>query len=263
MTEPPPPDNDATGAFEPGSVVVAIPTYNERDNIDYIVDAVRRRAPGADILIVDDNSPDGTGQRADEHAEDDKHVNVLHRSEKSGLGAAYLAAFRWAKDHHYDVVVQMDADGSHNPKDIPRLLSALDGSDVAIGSRYVPGGRIVNWPKRREALSRGASGYTRFMLSLPLRDVTAGYRAHKLPALAKMDLGSVTSVGYCFQIDLSRRAHKAGLIVTEVPITFTERRLGASKMSGSIALEALRNVTRWGIIHRRQQLLTRLKKMKE
>ncbi|QSB06768.1 polyprenol monophosphomannose synthase [Natronoglycomyces albus] len=260
MTDTPPPEESGAEAYNPGKVLVAIPTYNERDNITDIVAAVREHAPAADILVVDDNSPDGTGAIAEDLSSTSKAVHVLHRAKKAGLGAAYLAAFAWAREQHYDVVVEMDADGSHDAADLPRLLAALDGCEVVIGSRYIPGGRIVNWPKRRELLSRGASLYTRFMLSLPIRDVTAGFRAYKIPSLHRLDLTSVTSVGYCFQIDLTRRAVAAGQIVTEVPIVFTERRLGASKMSGTIAVEALRNVTRWGLTHRLHQLRRLIKK---
>lgn len=246
---------DRTGPPETGPALVAVPTYNECDNLEHTVAAARRSCPEADVLVVDDDSPDGTGDLADALAADDGGVHVLHRPEKRGLGAAYLAAFEWAARRGYRTVVEMDADGSHDPADLPRLLRAVDeGADLAIGSRYVPGGEVRNWPFHRLALSRGAGMYTRFMLGLDVQDVTAGYRAYRLEALGKLDLDTVTSVGYCFQIDLTWRAVKAGLTITEVPITFTERRAGASKMNRSITVEALRNVTRWGVAHRSRQL---------
>ncbi|MCH7231527.1 polyprenol monophosphomannose synthase [Glycomyces sp. L485] len=238
----------------PGPALVVIPTYNERDNLEHVVAATRRSCPAADVLVVDDSSPDGTGDIADALAADDDQVHVLHRTEKRGLGAAYIAAFAWAGRHGYGAVVEMDADGSHDPTDLPRLLDALGGAELAIGSRYIRGGKVRNWPLHRLALSRGAGMYTRLMLGLDVRDVTAGYRAYRLDALHKLQLDTVTSVGYCFQIDLTWRAVMAGFAITEVPITFTERRAGASKMNRSITVEALRNVTRWGIAHRLRQL---------
>ncbi len=245
---------DRPGPSDTGPALVAIPTYNERDNLERTVEATRRSCPDVDILVVDDNSPDGTGELADALAADDDRLRVLHRPEKQGLGAAYLAAFDWADRHGYRTVVEMDADGSHDPADLPRLLDALTDADLAIGSRYIPGGKVRNWPLHRLALSRGAGVYTRLMLGLSVRDVTAGYRAYRLAALGKLELDTVTSVGYCFQIDLTWRAVKAGLTITEVPITFTERRAGASKMNRSITVEALRNVTSWGLAHRSRQL---------
>jgi dolichol-phosphate mannosyltransferase len=248
------PDRHDTGRGT-GPAIVAIPTYNERDNLETTVAAALAGCPEIDILIVDDSSPDGTGDIADALADEHPRVHVLHRAEKQGLGAAYLAAFAWAASHGYATVVEMDADGSHNPADLPRLLDALDeGADVSIGSRYVPGGSVQNWPLHRLALSRGAGVYTRAMLGLRVQDVTAGYRAYRLDGLQKLELDTVNSVGYCFQIDLTWRAVRAGFQITEVPIVFTERRAGASKMSGSITVEALWNVTRWGIVHRARQL---------
>nr|WP_231492404.1 polyprenol monophosphomannose synthase [Glycomyces sp. NRRL B-16210] len=234
---------------------MAIPTYNERDNIEDTVAAALRGCEHIDLLIVDDTSPDGTGDLADALAEAHDRVHVLHRPEKQGLGAAYLAAFAWAAERGYRTVVEMDADGSHDPADLPRLIEALeDGADLAIGSRYIPGGSVRNWPLHRLALSRGAGTYTRALLGLGVQDVTAGYRAYRLDALQKLQLDTVNSVGYCFQIDLTWRAVKAGLDIREVPIVFTERRAGASKMNGAITVEALRNVTRWGVSHRLRQL---------
>lgn len=239
----------------PAPAIVAVPTYNERDNIEQTVAAALAGCDHIDVLIVDDSSPDGTGDLADALAQDHPRVHVLHRPQKQGLGAAYLAAFAWAAEHGYGTVVEMDADGSHDPADLPRLLDALDqGADLAIGSRYIPGGAVRNWPLHRLALSRGAGVYTRAMLGLRIRDVTAGYRAYRLDALHKLQLDTVDSVGYCFQIDLTWRAAKAGLDIREVPIVFTERRAGASKMNGAITVEALRNLTRWGVAHRLRQL---------
>ncbi|GAB3658489.1 polyprenol monophosphomannose synthase [Glycomyces tarimensis] len=245
---------ERTETSDPGPALVAIPTYNERDNLEHTVAAARRACRAADLLIVDDNSPDGTGRIADALAADDDQIHVLHRAEKQGLGAAYVAAFAWAGEHGYRTVVEMDADGSHDPADLPRLLDALGEAHLAIGSRYVPGGKVRNWPFHRLLLSRGAGVYTRLMLGLDVQDVTAGYRAYRLDALNKLELDTVTSLGYCFQIDLTWRAVRAGLAIAEVPITFTERRAGASKMNRSITVEALRNVTRWGIAHRARQL---------
>ena len=248
------PDRHTTGS-QTGPAIVAIPTYNERDNLETTVAAALAGTDRIDILVVDDSSPDGTGDIADALAEAHQRVHVLHRPEKQGLGAAYLAAFAWAGEHGYRTVVEMDADGSHDPADLPRLLDALDeGADVAIGSRYIPGGAVRNWALHRLALSRGAGIFTRAMLGLRVKDVTAGYRAYRLDALHKLQLDTVNSVGYCFQIDLTWRAVKAGFDIREIPIVFTERRAGASKMNGAITVEALWNVTRWGLAHRARQL---------
>ena len=233
-----------------GRVAVVIPTYNERDNIRPITARVRSAVPGADLLIVDDNSPDGTGKIADELAAADKHIHVLHRPAKAGLGAAYIAGFEAALDQGYDTVVEMDADGSHQPEDLPKLLAALAGADIVLGSRWIPGGKTLNWPKSRELLSRAGNAYARIMLRIPLRDITGGYRAYRASALWKIGLEDVESVGYSFQIDLVRRAVQAGLALAEVPIMFVERTQGTSKMSKAIVREALSRVTRWGITMR-------------
>lgn len=230
-----------------GLALVIIPTYNEAENIQSIVGRVRVAVPEAHVLIADDNSPDGTGKIADELVADDDHVHVLHRKGKEGLGAAYLAGFQWGLDNGYGVVVEMDADGSHQPEELPRLLTALKGADLVLGSRWVPGGRIVNWPKYREMISRGGSTYSRLMLDVPIRDVTGGYRAFRRETLEGIGLGEVASQGYCFQVDLARRAIKAGYHVVEVPITFVEREHGDSKMSQDIVSEALWRVTAWGV----------------
>jgi dolichol-phosphate mannosyltransferase len=229
------------------SLLVVIPTYNERDNLPRIVRRAHAAVPGAHVLVVDDASPDGTGELADQLAAGDARIRVLHRDGKNGLGAAYLAGFGWALGHGYRTVVQMDADGSHPPESLPAMLDELADADLVIGSRYVPGGTVVNWPKRREWLSRGGNLYSRLALRVPIRDITAGYRVFRHDVLAELDLDDVDSQGYCFQIDMAWRTVQAGFRVSEVPITFTEREHGYSKMSGFIVREALWRVTRWGL----------------
>jgi dolichol-phosphate mannosyltransferase len=229
-----------------GRVLVIIPTYNEAENIRHIVDRVRYAVPEAEVLVADDNSPDGTGDIADELAAADSKISVLHRPGKQGLGAAYMAGFAWGKEHGFDAVVEMDADGSHAPEELPRLLDALADADVVIGSRYVPDGKVLNWPVHRLLLSRGGNLYTRLALRMPIRDATGGYRAYRMTALDKMDVDTVSSQGYCFQVDLAWRAYRNGFRVVEVPITFAERERGMSKMSSSIVREALWRVTVWG-----------------
>jgi dolichol-phosphate mannosyltransferase len=241
-----------------GRVLVIIPTYNERDSLPTAVGKVRTAAPEVDVLVADDNSPDGTGDVAAALAADDPHVQVLHREAKQGLGAAYLAGFRWGLGRGYDVLVEMDADGSHPADRLPALLAALAEADVAIGSRWVPGGQVENWPRSRELLSRGGNTYTRVMLGMPVRDATAGFRAYRRSALEAIDLSTVSSQGYCFQVDLTRRAVAAGLTVAEVPITFVEREVGDSKMSRSIVAEALWRVTVWGVTDRTRRLARRV-----
>ncbi|WP_030277976.1 polyprenol monophosphomannose synthase [Streptomyces sp. NRRL B-24484] len=233
-----------------GGVLVIIPTYNEAENIERIVSRVRTAVPEVHVLVADDNSPDGTGDLADKLAAEDDHVRVLHRKGKEGLGAAYLAGFRWGIDQGYAVLVEMDADGSHQPEELPRLLTALRGADLVLGSRWVPGGKVVNWPKSRLLLSRGGSTYSRLMLDVPIRDVTGGYRAFRKETLLGLGMDQVASAGYCFQVDLAWRTVKAGFKVAEVPITFVEREHGASKMSRNIVVEALWRVTTWGITSR-------------
>jgi dolichol-phosphate mannosyltransferase len=233
-----------------GHVAVVIPTYNELANLEDIVTRVRAAVPAADILVVDDNSPDGTGELADKLAADDDHIRVLHRAGKGGLGAAYVAGFGWALERGYGTLVEMDADGSHDPADLPRLLAALADADLVVGSRWVPGGVVVNWPKSREILSRGGNTYTRLMLGIRVHDATGGYRAYRAGTLRVIDLPQVQSQGYCFQIDLTLRTARAGLEIREVPITFTERTRGASKMSRAIVAEALWRVTQWGLRQR-------------
>jgi dolichol-phosphate mannosyltransferase len=234
--------------------VVLIPTYNERENVSLIVSRLRAAVPEADVVILDDNSPDGTGDVADHLAAGDSQVQVLHRTSKEGLGAAYLAGFAWALERGYDVLVEMDADGSHKPEQLPTLLGALADADVALGSRWVPGGSVVNWPMHRKALSRGGNVYVRVLLGMPIGDATGGFRAYRSSALATMGLHDVASLGYCFQVDLAWRAIRAGLRVVEVPITFVEREIGDSKMSNDIVVESLRNITTWGARYRLSQV---------
>jgi len=241
-------------------ILVIIPTYNEPVNTPFNTPAVHENAPHVDILIADDNSPDGTGAIADDLAAADSHIKVLHRTKKAGLGAAYLAGFEWARENGYNVVVEMDADGSHRPQDLPKLLAKLPEADVVLGSRWTKGGRVVNWPKSREILSRGGNLYTRLWLGIPIADATGGFRVYRVSALDKMGLTDVESQGYCFQVDLSWRAAQAGLRIVEVPIVFVEREFGESKMSQDIVAEALKRVTVWGFEKRRNDLKRLLKK---
>ncbi len=229
--------------------LVIIPTYNERDNLPLIATRLHAARPDVHLLIVDDGSPDGTGELADELAlADPDRVHVMHRTSKDGLGAAYLAGFAWGLGRGYAVLVEMDADGSHAPEELSRLLDAVDaGADLAIGSRYVDGGTVRNWPRRRKVLSQTANTYSRISLGVDVRDITAGYRAYRREVLEKIDLAAVDSKGYCFQVDLTWRTISAGFVVVEVPITFTERELGKSKMSGSNIREAIVRIAQWGI----------------
>src|SRR5258708_2253064 len=231
-----------------GRVLIVMPTYNERQNLEIMAGRIRESTPEADLLGVGDHSPDGTGDLAEKLAETDPYVHVMHRIEKAGLGKAYIAGFTWALERGYDVIVEMDADGSHRPEDLPRLLAAVaDGADGVIGSRWVPGGKVVNWPKKREVLSRGANVYARLMLGFGIKDATGGYRAYRAASLRKIDLVNVESTGYSFQIDITIRIVRAGLRIVEVPITFVEREHGVSKMDSSIIREAFFRVLQWGI----------------
>ncbi|RKT54967.1 polyprenol monophosphomannose synthase [Saccharothrix australiensis] len=247
-------DQQAQPDRELGPVLVVIPTYNERDNIGKIVKRLHAALPAVHALVVDDGSPDGTGRLADEMAAADDRVHVLHRTEKAGLGAAYVAGFRWALDRGYEVVVEMDADGSHAPEDLPRLLDALRDADLVLGSRYVPGGSTVNWPWHRQLISRGGNVFSQVALGTSVKDITGGFRAFRAEVLRRLKLDTVASQGYCFQIDLAWRAIELGHRVVEVPITFTEREIGESKMSGNIVREALLRVTKWGLRRRYTQL---------
>ncbi len=220
--------------------LVIIPTYNEVDNVTSIVKAVLSAEPRVDVLVVDDNSPDGTGQVADQLAADSTRVKVLHRVKKEGLGRAYLHAFRIGLEAGYQFLIEMDADFSHDPKYLPTLVEqALAGSDVVVGSRWVSGGGTLNWGIGRQLLSRGGSTYARTILQLPLNDLTAGFMCFRRQVLESIDLPSVRSSGYSFQIELKYRAHRAGFRLTEVPIVFEDRRVGQSKMNRKIVTEAL------------------------
>ena len=237
-----------------GRVVMVIPTYDEASNLAWIVGRLRAAQPDVDVLVVDDASPDGTGAIADELAAADPAVQVLHRTGKAGLGAAYLHGFRVALAAGYDVIGEMDADGSHQPEQLDRLLTALADADLVIGSRWVPGGSVVNWPLQRELLSRGGNLYVRMLLGITVRDATAGFRLFRRTTLEKIDLDSVQSTGYVFQTDMVARALAAGLAVREVPIEFVERVRGDSKMSGAVATESLKRITSWGLRERRNQV---------
>ena len=230
-----------------GRVLIVMPTYNERQNLEIIAGRIREAVPDADLLVVDDNSPDGTGDLADKLAEKDSRVQVMHRTEKAGLGRAYVAGFTWALDGGYDLIVEMDADGSHRPEDLPRLLATSGEADAVIGSRYVPGGTVVNWPVSRQVLSFGANLYTRIMLGVRVKDATGGFRVYRAATLRKIDLSGIQSAGYCFQVDMTLRVLQGGMSIKEVPITFVERERGASKMSRSVILESFVRIARWGI----------------
>ncbi|BEP15867.1 polyprenol monophosphomannose synthase [Acidothermaceae bacterium B102] len=230
-----------------GKILVIVPTYNERDNVEIIAGRLRAAVPDVDLLIVDDGSPDGTGDIADKLAAHDEQVHVLHRTSKAGLGAAYVAGFGWALERGYDVAVEMDADGSHAPEQLPRLLAALHDADLVLGARWVDGGQVDNWPLSRKLLSRGGNTYARVALGIPMHDATGGFRAYRRAVLEGIDVSDVVSQGYCFQVDLAWRAWRNGFRVVEVPITFVERVRGESKMSNAIVAEALWRVTAWGL----------------
>jgi dolichol-phosphate mannosyltransferase len=232
--------------------LVITPTYEEAGSLAATIASIRAAAPDADVLVVDDASPDGTGEIADELAATDPRVGVLHRPGKQGLGRAYVAGFRVALDRGYDVVVEMDADGSHPASALPALVAALDdpGVGLAIGSRYVPGGGLADWAAGRRLLSRAGNAYARFLLRLGVRDVTAGYRAYRADVLRALPLGDIDSRGYCFQIDMTRRTLDAGWRIVERPIEFRERTAGRSKMSRAIVVEAMWRVTVWGVARR-------------
>jgi glycosyltransferase involved in cell wall biosynthesis len=225
--------------------LVVVPTYNERENLAGVVGRLRAAAPEAEVLIVDDNSPDGTGAVADELARDPA-VAVLHRAVKRGLGAAYVDGFATGLERGYDLLVEMDADGSHLPEELPRLLAATRRADVVLGSRWLPGGAVRRWSPGRRWLSLGANRFVPRMLGLPLADATGGFRVFRRTVLDRLPVAETASEGYCFQVELAWRAWQAGFRVVQAPITFVERERGASKMSRGIVLEALTRSTRWG-----------------
>jgi dolichol-phosphate mannosyltransferase len=231
-------------------VTVVVPTYNERDNLPHLAAAIRLH--GYRLLVVDDASPDGTGTVADAIAAPDPLMDVLHRSRKEGLGPAYAAGFDLVLGGPSEVVIEMDADFSHNPADLPRLVASVDedGADLAIGSRYVPGGSTPDWPAHRRFLSRGGNRYVRLMLGIPIRDATAGFRAFRADALRALPYRSAQASGYGFQVEMAMRAHDAGMRVAEIPVVFRDRTVGTSKMNGAIVREAMWLVTRWGIARR-------------
>jgi dolichol-phosphate mannosyltransferase len=241
-------------------VLVIIPTYNERENIEAIIERLHASVTSAHVLVVDDASPDGTGRIADKLAEANEWVHVLHRAGKAGLGAAYIAGFDWGLREGFDVLVEMDADGSHAPEQLPLLLGALADADLVLGSRWVPGGAVVNWPRSREFISRGGNLYARLALGVQVRDITGGYRVFRREVLEGVDYAAVASQGYCFQVDLAWRALRAGYRVVEVPISFADRERGESKMDGAIVREALLRVGGWGVRRRGQQLAGLLRK---
>jgi len=219
--------------------LVIVPTYNERDNIEPLAARIRALPRKVDLLIVDDNSPDGTGEIADRLARKHKQVHVLHRTEKNGLGRAYIAGFKWALERDYELIMEMDGDFSHNPDDIPKFLEAARDADLVLGSRYCDGIRVINWPLGRLMLSMSAGLYVRLVTGMPFTDPTGGFKCFRRRALEALDLDAVTSNGYSFQIELSHKIWRQGLRVAEVPIIFTDRFIGTSKMSRDIVWEAL------------------------
>jgi len=232
-------------------LVIVLPTYNEADNVAAILHGVREAVGDASILVVDDNSPDGTGRIADEIATELGNISVLHREHKAGLGAAYRAGFAAVLDQEYDAVVSMDADFSHDPASLPAMREALDhGADIVIGSRYVTGGGVTDWPVRRQLLSKWGNRYTRAVLGVAPYDITSGFRAYRSDALRAIKPESTTAEGYAFLTELIRRGSAAGLRIEETPIVFRDRTRGKSKMSGRIMTESMWLVTRWGIADR-------------
>ena len=237
------------------ATLVVIPTYDERAALPGTLERLRRAVPAAHVLVVDDASPDGTGEWAQEVSRTDPAVHVLHRPGKQGLGPAYLAGFAWGLEQGYEQLVEMDADASHRPEQLPSLLEGVRrGADLAIGSRWVPGGAVHDWPAHRRLLSRGANLYVRALMGLGVADATAGFRVFRAELLERLMDGEIASQGYCFQVDMTRRARDLGAVIAEVPIDFDERTEGASKMSSSIVREALVRVTLWGLARRTQRL---------
>jgi dolichol-phosphate mannosyltransferase len=227
--------------------LVVVPTYDEAENLAVLIARLHASRPDVDVLVADDASPDGTGDIADALAEGDPRIHVMHRPAKQGLGAAYRAGFAWGLERDYDLFVEMDADGSHRPEELGTMLAAAADADLVIGSRWVDGGTVVNWPWHRRVISRAGTAYARIMLGLPVRDTTAGYRVYPRQTLERIDLAGVASHGYCFQIDMTRCVDAAGMTTVEVPVTFVERERGRSKMTGAIVREALWRVTVWGL----------------
>ncbi len=230
--------------------LVILPTYNERQNLAGAIAAIFAHCPTVEILVVDDSSPDGTGELAANLASADRRIHLLRREAKQGLGRAYLAGFDWGLDNQFELMVEMDADFSHRAEDLPRLLSVAPDADLVLGSRWVRGGAVVNWPLQRLLLSRLGNLYARIMLKSKIKDLTAGFRVIRATALHHIDLSRIAAQGYSFQVELAWRFEKAGLKVIEVPITFVERENGVSKMSSAIVREALWLITRWGILGR-------------
>lgn len=232
--------------------LVVMPTFNELSNLTMMLDRIFVSNPDVHVLVVDDNSPDGTGIEADNRAATDSRLHVLHQPGKGGLGAAYRAGFRWGLEHDYDVLVEMDADGSHQPGQLPLLLTALreQNADLVIGSRWVPGGSVVNWPLSRKVLSLGGNLYTRICLGIRIKDATGGFRAFKSSTVTAIGMLDGSAQGYIFQVDNTYRTHRKGLKIVEVPIEFVERVSGVSKMSRAIVIEAMTSVTIWCIKYR-------------
>ena len=231
---------------------VLVPTYQELHTLASIVHRIFEHNPEFHVFVIDDNSPDGTGKLADQLKTKYSNLEVLHRESKNGLGAAYIDGFN-NSINDFDVLVEMDADGSHDPQDLVTILKEIDNYDCVLGSRWVPGGKVINWPKSREILSRGGNSYARLMLGIDIGDSTGGFRAYKTTALKELDLSDIDSQGYCFQVDMVRRLLKKGFKIKEVPITFTERTIGTSKMSRNIVLEAFLKIGIWGL----QRVFTR------
>ena len=228
--------------------LVIVPTYNEIESLERIIGRLRQSVPTADLLVVDDASPDGTGELADRLAATDAHIRVLHRAGKDGLGKAYLAGFAEAIAGDYDYAVEIDADGSHDPAELPAMIElAENGADLVIGSRWVAGGAVRNWPRLRQAISRGGNWYAGLMLRSRIRDITAGFRVFRVSALRDVHLEDVSSQGYCFQVEVAWRLERTGHRIQEHPITFVERASGVSKMHTGIVVEALLRVTAWGV----------------
>ena len=238
-----------------GRPLVIIPTYNEAGNLEAIIGRLRLAEPDADVLVADDNSPDGTGQIADNLSRSDSQVHVMHREAKAGLAAAYLDSFAWGLQRDYGVLVQMDADGSHQPEQLPSLLAGLQHADMVKGSRWMRGGAVVNWSRQRELLSRAANIWVQAAMDLPVHDSTGGFNAYRATILHRIGLEDVASRGYGFQIDMTRRVLEAGGVVAEVPIEFQERASGESKMTGSIIQEALISTAKWGAQRRWQEIV--------